>query len=94
MDPEGEVDTAAKLDEKTAEIRKKLWNDKDLPSPVALTSGKPAAQGEASGPAAEYGVISYPTAIWIDREGRVVGRFAFGDAKSAVEAVEKLLNKK
>lgn len=97
VDGDGEVDTAAKLDEKIAGYKKKLWGGKDLPFPVALVSGKPIGEGENKdrGEAArQYGVQSYPTTVLIDREGKVVGRFNARDAKSAVAQIEKLLNDK
>jgi uncharacterized protein (TIGR03067 family) len=96
LDIEGEVDTPAKLDEKVASFRKEMWQGKDLPFPVALTSGKQIDDGEGDlirgGPAARYGVLSYPTTILIDREGKVVRRFHARDAKTAIAEVEKLLN--
>jgi len=36
--------------------------------------------------------LSYPTAILMDREGKVVGDFSARDTKSATEQMEKLLN--
>jgi uncharacterized protein (TIGR03067 family) len=97
VDGDGEVDTAAKLDEKIAGFRKKLWSGKDLPFPVALVSGKQIGEGEnkSRGEAAQvYGVESYPTTVLIDREGKVVGKFHARDAKSAVAEMEKLMDNK
>jgi hypothetical protein len=39
-------------------------------------------------------VLSFPTTILIDREGKVVGRFQGRDLKTASERIEKLLKKK
>jgi thiol-disulfide isomerase/thioredoxin len=98
LDADGEVDTAAKLDEKLVDIRKKLWKDRDLPFPVALCSGKEVDVGggemRRGGPPLQYGVLAYPTTILIDRDGKVVGHFHARDAAAAVKAVEKLLAKK
>jgi RNA polymerase sigma factor (sigma-70 family) len=98
LDIDGEVDSAAKLDEKVAGFRKGLWGGKDLPFPVALTSGKRIDTGAGdpvrSGPVEQYGVLSYPTTVLIDREGKVLGRFHSRGAKAAAEEIEKLLNRK
>lgn len=98
VDLDGEVDTAAKYDEKIARIKKRLWRDKSLPFPVALTSGKMIESKDKElirgGAAAQYGILGYPTTILIDRKGSVVGRFQARDAKEAVAAVEKLLSRK
>jgi uncharacterized protein (TIGR03067 family) len=95
LDMDGEVDTATKLDEKLVEIRKKLWNNRDLPFPVALCSGKEVDVGggemRRGGPPLKYGVLGYPTTILIDREGKVVGRFQARDAAAAVKEMVKLL---
>ena len=97
LDMDGEVDTAAKLDERLAGIRPKLWKDRDLPFPVALCSGKEVDVGgemRRGGAPLQYGVLSYPTTILIDRDGKVVGRFHARDAAAAVQEVERLLAKK
>jgi RNA polymerase sigma factor (sigma-70 family) len=97
VDLGGEVDTASKLNEKVARSKKELWNGKDLPFPVALTSGKFNGEGEAKtrrGPVEQYGVSIWPTAILIDPEGKVVGKFPLRDVKTATEEIEKLLRAK
>ena len=92
VDADGEVDTAAKLDQKIAGYKKEVWKGKDLPFPNALTSGKrDDATGDRGGIAAKYGIRSYPSTILIDREGKVVGHFQARDAKAAIEQMEKLL---
>jgi uncharacterized protein (TIGR03067 family) len=95
VDLDGEVDTPAKLDEKTAAIKKKLWSGKELPFPVALTCGTLTGGDQPShGPAAEqYGILSYPTTILIDREGKVVGKFNARFQKDAIAEIEELLKK-
>ncbi len=97
VDIDGEVDTAAKLDEKLAPHRKNIWKGKDIPFPVALVSGKEVADGEqrSRGLAAQqYGVTGYPTTVLIDREGKVVGPLEARGAKDAAEKIQKLLDKK
>ena len=97
LDTGGEVDTAAKLDERLTDVRKTVWKGRDLPFPVALCSGEKVDVGGGEmrgGPAIQYGVLSYPTTILIDRDGKVVGRFQARDAAAAVREVERLLAKK
>jgi thiol-disulfide isomerase/thioredoxin len=68
------VDTAEKLEEKISDIRTKFWKGRSLPFPVALAVGK---QGlvhyldKEPRIASDYGVKTYPTAILIDRQGKV-----------------------
>lgn len=89
------VDTAAKLDEKLAAARHDLWQDRDLPFPVALIAEERAsfAQGikgtARSNLAKVYGITMYPTQILIDREGRVVGKFF--KSEDQVKRLESLL---
>jgi thiol-disulfide isomerase/thioredoxin len=97
LDSAGEVDTVAKLNEKIAGFRKKLWKGKDLPFPVALTSGKSVGEDQTKnngGPAGQYGIYSFPTTVLIDRDGKVVGKFQARDIKTATREVEKLLREK
>ncbi|HEX4792140.1 MAG TPA: redoxin domain-containing protein [Humisphaera sp.] len=102
-DDDGEIATAAQLDEKIAVLKRDIWKGEDLPFPVALMSGKkfpgPVADEEPQsiGPITQYGIQYLPTLILIDREGKVVGEFQGVDfnsqepAKKMVEAVKKLL---
>ena len=92
LDADGEVDSAQKLDAKIAGFKKEVWKGKDLPFPVALTSGHRGDEGGGrGGTAARYGIRSYPSTILIDREGKVVGKFSARDTKAAIEQMEKLL---
>ena len=92
VDGDGEVDTVAKLDQKFAGFKKDVWKGKDLPFPVAITSGKrDETSGDRGGSAALYGVRSYPSTILIDRESKVAGHFHARDSKDAVVQMEKLL---
>jgi uncharacterized protein (TIGR03067 family) len=97
VDTDGEVATAAQLDEKLAQPRKSLWNGKDVPFSMALTSGKTVGEGDLKSrgqAAAQYGVMKYPTTILIGRDGKMVGEFHARDVKLASEQIEKLLNAK
>lgn len=74
------VDSGEKLDERLATIRKNLWNERDVPYPVALIVAKSVPFGPAGlagearcQAAADYGVTGYPRLILIDRAGKVVG---------------------
>jgi uncharacterized protein (TIGR03067 family) len=94
MDGRGEVDTAAKLDEKIAGYQKDVWKGKTMPFPSALVSGKRVGEGDDARPGgtiARYGVNSFPTTVLIDPDGKVVGKFHARDIKDASAEIEKLL---
>ncbi len=92
------VDSVAKLDQRLVETRRDLWKGHDVPFPVALVVGSHTTYGagiahQARCPAsAVYGVISYPTQILIDRQGKVVGRFH--PTEQGIAALEKALGEK
>ena len=70
------------------------WKGKELPFANALASGKMVGEDDdrgRGGPPKQYGVLSYPTTILIDPDGKVVGRFHARDIKSATAEIEKLL---
>jgi thiol-disulfide isomerase/thioredoxin len=89
VDVDGDVNTAAKLDEKIARSRKTLWNNRDLPFPVALTTGTETPDGYDGQACAQYGVLAYPTTILIDRRGNVVGDFDATDIKDATDGIKR-----
>ena len=94
VDIDGDVDTVAKYDEMNSISVKELWKGKKLPFTNALVSGKREGEGEdrmRGGMAKLYGVLSYPTTVLIDREGKIVGKFHARDIKAATAEVEKLL---
>jgi uncharacterized protein (TIGR03067 family) len=92
VDVDGDVDTAAKLDEKIAGYKSSLWGGKDLPFPTALSIGKATPEGYDGIPANQYGVLSLPTTILIDRAGNVVGEFVpSADASATYAQIERLL---
>jgi uncharacterized protein (TIGR03067 family) len=99
VDGDGEVDTAAKLDEKLAGFKKTAWAGKDLPFPVALVPGtatplKAGGAATARGQlAADYGVVSYPTRVLIDRKGRIATS-PQAWTRADVEHLEQLLGQK
>jgi thiol-disulfide isomerase/thioredoxin len=69
------IDTAEKLEEKTAQTRTQFWKGRNLPFPVALAVGKQGlihAFDKDPAIATDYGVKTYPTDILIDRQGKVV----------------------
>lgn len=69
------VDTAEKLEEKTAQTRARFWKGRKLPFAVALAVGKQGlihAFDKDPAIATDYGVKTYPTDILIDRRGKVV----------------------
>lgn len=92
IDIDGDVPDAATLDKKIAKYRQETWKGRDLPFSIGLFNGTKAADGSSRGAIAQtYGIQSYPTTILIDRAGKVVGEFHARDEKSAIQAMEKLL---
>jgi uncharacterized protein (TIGR03067 family) len=92
VDMDGDVGTAAKLDEKIAGYRTSLWGGRDLPFPTALSAGRRTPAGYNGLTADQYGVLSYPTTILIDRQGNVVGEFSQAqDRAAAVAEIDRLL---
>lgn len=71
VDSGGEIDSVAKLDEKLKKISVNYWKGRDLPFPTALISGK--NRHEEGNTAHDFGVESYPTTIFIDRHGMIIG---------------------
>ena len=82
-----QIDSVAKLDEKLASVREKTWKGNDIPFPVAMcrsAAGAISPDGPASHVSKmciEYGIDGFPTAVLIDREGKVVGQFSPGNAE-------------
>jgi len=90
QDGKGEVATVAEYDAKIESIKKKLWEDRDLPFPVALVSGR---EDGAAGPTRQYAVTSWPTSLLIGPDGKVIGELHYRDAASAVKAFDALVAK-
>lgn len=91
VDIDGDVDTAAKLDEKIAEYKRTQWNGRDLPFPTALSAGKETPDGYDGITAAQYGILGYPTTVLIDRDGNVVDEFEARDTAAASAEIDHLL---
>jgi len=93
------IETVAKLDEKLADIKKRLWKDRDIPFPVALArkhevSYRPNVERKAGSLVrADYGITGVPTGVLIDRQGRVVGQF-YHCSEDDEAALEKMLKEK
>ena len=97
VDGDGEVATAEQFNAKNAGYVQDAWKGKELPFPNALVSGARVGEGEDRGRGGvpkQYGVLSYPTTILIDPEGKVVGAFHARDIKAATAMIEKLLASK
>ncbi|HEX4146106.1 MAG TPA: TlpA disulfide reductase family protein [Pirellulales bacterium] len=91
------IDTAAKLDLRLVEIRKQIWNGRDLPFPVALVVCPPGESRDAyefprSAASARYGIYGYPSQILIDRQGNLVGKFSLNE--QGIGLLEKALAEK
>jgi thiol-disulfide isomerase/thioredoxin len=68
------VASVADLEGRLAEIRRKEWNGRDLPFPVAIDGGRRGAPGSGSRGenVTAYGVTGFPTTFVIDRNGEIV----------------------
>ncbi|HEY4232980.1 MAG TPA: TlpA disulfide reductase family protein [Lacipirellulaceae bacterium] len=92
-----EVNTLEKLDAALVDVRKELWNGRDLPFPVALVKAAKTRYAEVdtfakSEAAADYGVTGYPTTILIDRDGNVVDiADEWVDSDEGMEKLAKLI---
>ncbi len=90
------AESIADMDQKLAEVRKKLWNGRDLPFLIALDGGGLTriagtsvwARGATT---AAFGVDRFPTTFLIDPDGTIVGNVRGATARIAIE---KLLNSK
>ncbi|HEY1629262.1 MAG TPA: hypothetical protein VGF52_05355, partial [Tepidisphaeraceae bacterium] len=95
VDLAGEIDTPEKLDQKIAILKNDQWKGEDFPFSAALACGRfvtnPDGSQTRSGPSIEYGILSYPTTVLIDRNGNIVGTFEARDAEEASAEIEKLL---
>ena len=91
------VDTAKKLDERLIGTQKKLWDDRDIPFPVALVKGTRTFSRRSRTCSTQfrhstYDIVSYPTQVLIDRRGKIVGQFDPGD--EGVKLLVKTLKEK
>jgi thiol-disulfide isomerase/thioredoxin len=97
VDDDGEVDTVAKLDEKTAMYRQRYWGGRDIPFPTALIAGGMPGDYRCRS-ASDYGAEGYPTTIVIGRDGRIMGQLGdqvrgqlTGDEAAIDAGIERLL---
>lgn len=94
------INTVAKLDKKLVGAKKRLWQGRDIPFPVALVLTTKVLDGlddetKTKCPLVDdlYDILRYPTCVLIDRQGRVVGEFAPG-YKDHEAILEKALQEK
>jgi thiol-disulfide isomerase/thioredoxin len=86
------IDSTEKLDAALALSRKELWDDRDIPFPVAMVASSRqkyagSDQTSRSQVGADYGIRSYPSQVLIDPAGNVVGWF---DEVEHLKLFEKL----
>jgi thiol-disulfide isomerase/thioredoxin len=92
------VDSIAEMDQKLAADRQKFWGGRDLPFLVALDGGgetritysQLTVRGTTT---AAYGILQYPTALLIGRDGRLDARVLAGTPEARQE-IQKLLDAK
>ncbi|WP_417381990.1 TlpA family protein disulfide reductase [Gimesia sp.] len=76
---EDQVTSIKELNEKLSKIQKDVWKGKQINFPVALTRFRklPYSPGEESYAnsrmSVEYGILSFPSVIVIDRQGNIFG---------------------
>jgi thiol-disulfide isomerase/thioredoxin len=93
-----EVDTVAKLDDKLAQVREKIWGGRDINFPVAVSRMKIGSYSTGGEEVArskicfDYGVEGFPTTVLIGRDGKVVGRFEAGSEDDRAK-LKKLVDK-
>lgn len=98
-DETDEINSVAKLDEKMLQIGRRHWSGNDITFPVAMTRVATGSYtpGGPEFPASKmcfaYGIDSFPSAVLIDGEGKVVGRFSPGNTQDR-EKLRKLLEQK
>jgi hypothetical protein len=87
---DAKIESVAKLDAKLSDTRKKLWEGRDLPFPVAITHHVDTKIGAAA--SGDYGIQSYPTMLLIDRRGNLVDIMHPGPEGAAL--LQKALDEK
>ena len=66
-----EKDTPS-YEEAAAPVSARLWDDRKLPFPIALTKlGSRSAEGEET-PVTDYGISAFPTTIVIGKDGKII----------------------
>jgi thiol-disulfide isomerase/thioredoxin len=86
------VDSIAEMDEKLADDRQKFWSGRDLPFLIALDGGgetriKYSQMTVRGTTTASFGILQYPTALLIGRDGRLAARVLAGtpDARQKIQ---------
>jgi prolyl oligopeptidase len=89
------VDSVEDMEKKLEDVKKELWNGRDLPFPVAVDGGKDEQDRKKSHGAttALYGIHAFPTAILVGRDGNVVGELAYRGKEGRSELVAALTGK-
>ncbi|HYO26315.1 MAG TPA: TlpA disulfide reductase family protein [Lacipirellulaceae bacterium] len=80
------AETDADFGEQVAGLVRNSWNGRELPFPLAIDQPTAEIRPGSTRPfrgqtIAEYGITLFPTAILIDREGRVVGEFSYAGGR-------------
>jgi thiol-disulfide isomerase/thioredoxin len=78
-------------------LQNEHWQGRGIPFPVVLDGGGEVAIENTDikvhgATTASYGIMSWPTTLIIDRQGRVVGPIAVHDLESARQRLEELLS--
>jgi len=90
------VGSVKEMDEKLSRAREKIWLGRDIPYPVAIDGGGDttiegtdvSARGATT---AAYGITSFPTAVLIGPDGKVLGRFHAPSLDDKIAGLEGLL---
>jgi thiol-disulfide isomerase/thioredoxin len=89
------VDSIQEMDRKLENVRREIWNGRDLPFLVALDGGGlTRIAGTAvlthGATTAAYGVDRFPTALLIGRDGKVVCKVRAEEARVEIEKLLKI----
>jgi len=90
------VGSVEEMDEKLSRARERIWMGRDIPYPVAIDGGGDttiegtdvSARGATT---AAYGITSFPTAVLIGPDGKVLGRFHAPGLDQKIAGLERLL---
>lgn len=76
--------------EKLQPIRAMQWSSRQIPFALALDGGKDKEKARHGATTAAYGIHAFPTALLIDREGKLVSQFHAGSDESIAKLRELL----
>lgn len=95
IDALGELSNPALFDQRIQQLKATQWNNREIPFPVALCSGRRFEEAkrnpEKGGPSAQYGIFSLPGTILVDPEGKIVECFPGIDPEAAEARIKGLL---